>query len=118
MKTAVRHADHTTQELRRRTVYGRTVPIALAGMTWNALVAAPPRPTGGAAANPDHPSRKHDTSLRSRSAPVPPPPDVPSATRRRDRRAASRVTRANQRQLTAQLAHAKARADLLPAVGE
>ena len=91
MKTSVQHADGTVQELRRRTVYGRTVPIALAGMTWNALVAPAPKPYGGGSSDPTHPSRKHDVARPevsvTQSAEV--QGTVPGQPRRRDRRAAA-----------------------------
>ena len=93
--TTVTHADGTVQEIRRRTVYGRTVPISLAGMTWNALIASAPKPTGGARHNPDHPSRKHDIARAevslTLSADVQGP--VLGQSRRRDRRAVLRGAR-------------------------
>jgi hypothetical protein len=49
-------------EPRRRLLSGQTVPASQTGLTWHELIAPGPPPTGGAKADPNHPSRKHDTS--------------------------------------------------------
>jgi hypothetical protein len=79
----------------RRTLDGRKVAKTTDGHNadrfWYAIVPPGPRPTGGAKADPNHPSRKHDGPARSFTW-TPSGPEagkaIPSRPRRRDRRPA------------------------------
>lgn len=95
-RVSVTHADGLIQQLVRRLPSGNTVPIATVGRTWHGLIVPGRGATGGAAREPNHPSRKHDTTAHvtvtlTRSADVQGP--VPGQPRRRERRAAARAAR-------------------------
>lgn len=59
-KTATPHTP-----VRRRLLDGRLVPRDHPFSSWEEIVAPGPLPTGGAKADPKHPSRKHDGPPRS-----------------------------------------------------
>lgn len=86
----IRPAGEAAAAPMRRLLNGQTVPATETGRTWQDLVHAAAKPTGGAALNPDHPSRKHDGPLIARPYLI----EHPAGARTRAERRAAAVTAA------------------------
>ena len=90
----------TPRDTRRRLLSGQTAPAAQTGATWQSLVAPGPAPTGGARANPHHPSRKHDIERPAPTYLVTHDPQPDRRTRRALARAEARKLQRSRRATT------------------